>query len=69
MCPFKGCGNRCPGDHQSDHCRTFSILTHTVDHHHCVAPCNVCEKCGKCVSKLYQCHRCGAPSCEKCSYK
>jgi hypothetical protein len=69
VCPFKGCSNRCPGDHHTDHCLTFSILTHALEHHHCGTPCTKCDTCGKCFSKLCRCHKCGSSSCEKCCYK
>ena len=73
VCPHKGCGNRCPKDHVTDHCHGFGILTHEC-HHHC-EPCHEddqdhkCDKCHGHFSNLYKCYNCGRCYCNKHCFK
>ncbi len=67
-CPYKGCMNRCPGDHELDHCHGFAILLHICCYHHCTLS-NKCDKCGKLISNLCKCYNCGRCYCIKCCFK
>ncbi len=67
VCPYTGCGNRCPGNHKGDHCHSFAMLSHKCSHH--CGPCYKCEKCGKLVSNLCKCYNCGSSYCAQCCYK